>query len=215
MCPALKNIPAFLDLAASKLLPEAPSFPPAREGLNGDHVLQVGHQPPYPGSGEPKAAVVMVPVLQRAEPTVLLTVRSATLREHSGQIAFPGGRVDPEDNSLFAAALREADEEIGLPAEKVREIGYLDHYLSVTNYLVTPVVVSVAADFTLKLNPAEVEDTFEVPLALLMDPTRHELHSREIGGVRRYYYAIPYQNYYIWGVTAGIIHNMHERLFGS
>ncbi|MEN3931085.1 CoA pyrophosphatase [Microvirga sp. W0021] len=183
--------------------------------IRGDHTLQVAHQMPFEGFGNPKPAVVMVPILMRPEPTVLLTVRASSLREHSGQISFPGGRVDETDKSLYAAALREADEEIGLPQDKVSLLGYLDFYLSVTNYLVTPVVAKVAPDFVMQLNPDEVDEAFEVPLAFLMNPEKHELHSRMLRGMKRYYYAIPYQERYIWGVTAGIIHNMYERLFTS
>lgn len=216
MSSLLKDNEAFLSLAADKLLPAAPVCQPGIGGkLNGDHSLQVGNQQPWSSRGEPRSAVVMVPVMQREEPTVLFTVRSAALREHSGQVAFPGGRVDPGDRTLFDAALREADEEIGLPRENVGLLGYLDFYLSGTNYLVTPVVAKVEPGFAMKLNPGEVTETFEVPLTFLMDPSRHQLQSRVFAGTRRYFYAISYGEHYIWGVTAGIIHNMYERLFRS
>ena len=167
-------------------------------------------------NGEAKAAAVLVPVVTRAEGMmVLLTERATGLRAHSGQIAFPGGRVDDGDPSPVAAALREAEEEIGLDAAHVRPLGYLDAYLSSTGYLVTPVVGLVAPTLSLRLNRDEVSDAFEVPLGFLMDPTKHEIHSREWNGRQRRYYAIPFGERYIWGVTAGIIRNLYERLYGT
>lgn len=164
--------------------------------------------------GKAKAAAVLVPVIAHPdETTVLLTQRATGLRAHSGQIAFPGGRLDPDDASPLAAALREADEEIGLAAGYVRPLGYLDAYLSGTGYLVTPAVALVAPGAPLALNPHEVTETFEVPLGFLMDPARHEIHSREWNGRLRRYYAIPFGDRYIWGVTAGIIRNLYERLY--
>ncbi len=214
MSTLLTNKNSFLDLASSRLLPAAPSCSVGeREEQRGDHALQIGKQDPYVRTGKPKAAAVMVPVMMRDEPTVLFTVRSDSLREHSGQVAFPGGKVDMADSTLLDAALREADEEIGLPSGNVGLLGYLDSYLSGSNYLVMPVVAKVDPDFSMKLNPGEVSDTFEVPMSFLMDPAHHQLHSREFAGVTRYFYAISYEQRYIWGVTAGIIHNMYERLF--
>ena len=164
--------------------------------------------------GKAKAAAVLVPVIAHpGETTVLLTLRATGLRAHSGQIAFPGGRLDPDDASPLAAALREAEEEIGLAADHVRPLGYLDAYLSGTGYLVTPTVALVAPGAPLALNPDEVSETVEVPLGFLMDPARHEIHSREWNGPLRRYYAIPFGDRYIWGVTAGIIRNLYERLY--
>jgi 8-oxo-dGTP pyrophosphatase MutT (NUDIX family) len=151
----------------------------------------------------------------REEPTLLLTERASHLRQHSGQIAFPGGRVDPTDESIEAAACREAEEEIGLDSRFIHPLGYLDAYLSGTNYLVMPLVARVSPSYALNINPHEVADVFEVPLGFLMDPARHELHSREWKGRLRRYYAIPYEERYIWGVTAGIIRNLYERLYTS
>jgi 8-oxo-dGTP pyrophosphatase MutT (NUDIX family) len=144
--------------------------------------------------------------------TVLFTERAAHLRDHSGQIAFPGGKIDPADPSPLAAALREAEEEIGLDRAFVRPLGYLDHYLSGTGFLVTPVVGLVRPQAPLHLNPNEVADAFEVPLDFLVDVANHALHSREWRGRQRRYYAIPFGDRYIWGVTAGIVRNLSERL---
>ena len=163
----------------------------------------------------PKPAAVLVPVVNHAaEATILLTLRVQTLRAHSGQIAFPGGRIDPEDASPAEAALREAREEIGLDPACVVPIGYLDPYLTGTGYLVIPTVAVVEPPFTLTLNPSEVADTFEVPLAFLMNPCNHLRHSRDFNGTLRNFYAMPYAERYIWGATAGMLRNLFERLYG-
>ena len=127
---------------------------------------------------------------------------------------YAEGAPDPEDGSALEAACREAEEEIGLSRRFVRPLGYLDAYLSGTNYLVTPVVARVEPGYTLALNPDEVAATFEVPLRFLMDAANHQLHEKELRGRRRRYYAMPYGAHYIWGVTAGIIRNLYERLYG-
>ncbi len=204
------DMPDFLALAAERLRPEPPDPNDALANPRGDHSLD---NVPLVHPLEPKPAAVLVPVVVREEPMLLLTERSAHLRQHSGQIAFPGGRVDPTDDSVMAAAYREAEEEIGLDGRFISPLGYLDAYLSSTNYLVTPVVGRVSPSYTLSLNPHEVADAFEVPLSFLMDPARHELHEREWKGGRRRYYAMPYEGRYIWGVTAGIIRNLYERLY--
>jgi 8-oxo-dGTP pyrophosphatase MutT (NUDIX family) len=156
---------------------------------------------------------VLIPVVDHPEPTVLLTLRTSGLSTHAGQIAFPGGRIDPSDVSPLAAALREAEEEIGLEQSVIEPLGYLRPYLSGTGFRIVPTVARIAPGFALRINPKEVEDTFEVPLAFLMGPENHQQHSREWRGMMRTYYAMPFGERYIWGVTAGILRNLYERLY--
>lgn len=160
-----------------------------------------------------RPAAVLVPVVDHPEPTVLLTLRAAALSTHAGQIAFPGGRIDPGDSSPLAAALREAQEEIGLDPQYIEPLGYSDLYLSGTGFRIVPAVARVQPGFTLSLNRAEVDDVFEVPLAFVMGPENHQLHSREWRGMMRTYYAMPFGERYIWGVTAGILRNLYEKLY--
>jgi 8-oxo-dGTP pyrophosphatase MutT (NUDIX family) len=153
-----------------------------------------------------------VPIVDRIDPTVLLTQRAAHLPDHAGQIAFPGGKIDPEDASPLAAAMREAQEEIGLEARFIEPLGYLDLYMSTLGYRIVPMVARVAPGFKLTLSPHEVEDAFEVPLAFLMEPGNHQQHRRDWKGMQRTFYAIPFGDRYIWGVTAGILRNLYERI---
>ena len=215
---ASPEVAAFLARAATRLHADPPG--PIEPGADprGDHSLQGELDPEgalLRGALErpPRLAAVLVPVVPRPEGvTVLFTERAAHLRDHAGQIAFPGGKIDAADPSPRAAALREAFEEIGLAADRVRVLGYLDPYLTGTGFLVTPVVGLLALPLALQLNPAEVAAIFEVPLAHLMDPGRHELHAREWRGRMRRYYAIPHEGRTVWGVTAGIVRNLYERL---
>jgi len=146
---------------------------------------------------------------------VLLTQRTVHLPQHAGQIAFPGGKIDAGDASPLAAALREAHEEIGLEREVIEPIGYLDVYMTTLGFRIVPLVARVAPEFTLTLNPGEVDNAFEVPLSFVMSLTNHQTHSREWQGMLRTYYAIPFGERYIWGVTAGIFRNLYERIYGE
>ena len=204
----------LLERAACRLRPEPPTFLEPRSDLKGDHAFDAAGRSTV-APGKPRNAAVLVPIVMRQEgPAVLLTERASGLRNHSGQIAFPGGRMDPEDETPVETALREAEEEVGLARRHVRPLGYLDAYLSSSNYFVLPVVAAVEPAMSLRPNPHEVAEAFEVPLGFLMDEANHELHARSWRGGIRQYYAIPYGKRYIWGVTAGILRNMHEKLFG-
>ncbi len=167
------------------------------------------------GVAATKPAVVLVPVVARAEPTVLLTQRTADMPSHPGQIAFPGGGIQPGDASPTAAALREAQEEIGLDPAKIDPIGYLDLFLTFSGFRILPLVARVAADHSLILDRREVSEAFEVPLAFLMTPANHQYLKRDWKGIERHYYAITYSDRYIWGITAGILRNMYERIYGE
>lgn len=158
-----------------------------------------------------KPAAVLVPVVDRAEPSVILTLRTPDLTSHAGQIAFPGGKIDPHDVSPVGAALREAQEEIGLEPAFVEPLGYLDLYLTFSGFRILPTVARVGPDYALTLNRSEVADAFEVPLDFLMEPLNHQRQSRDWNGITRQYYAMPYLDRHIWGVTAGILRNLYER----
>jgi 8-oxo-dGTP pyrophosphatase MutT (NUDIX family) len=167
------------------------------------------------GVAASRPAAVLVGVVDRPDPAVILTMRTAHLPSHAGQIAFPGGKIETQDGGPLAAALREAHEEIGLDAALVDPLGYLDLYLTFSGFRILPVVARVEPDYRLTLNADEVADAFEVPLAFLMGPENHQKHQRDWKGIIRHYYAMPYQDRYIWGVTAGILRNLYERVYGS
>ena len=160
-----------------------------------------------------RPAAVLVPVVDHPEPTVLLTQRSAHLPDHAGQVSFPGGKIDKSDTDPMASALREAEEEIGLDRGHVEPLGYLDLYMTTLGYRIVPVVARVKPGFKLTLNTSEVDATFEVPLVFLMDQNNVQRHSRDWQGMTRHYYAITFGERYIWGVTAGILRNLHERIY--
>lgn len=197
---------------AGRLFREPPLVAEPAHFVTGDHAL--GND--LPDIRPMRPAAVLVPLVARGPAwSMLLTQRSATLRQHAAQVAFPGGKIDAEDASPLAAALREAHEEIGLPAAQVEPLGYLDGYLSATGYSILPVVGVVDPAFAPVPNPDEVDEVFEVPLDFLMDVNHHERHAREWQGTLRHYYAMPYGRHYIWGATAGIIRNLYERVYAE
>lgn len=163
-----------------------------------------------------RQAAVLVALVTRDQPTVLLTRRADHLASHSGQIAFPGGKVDEGDADAIAAALREAEEEIGLPPAQVEVLGAMPDYLTGSAFRITPVVALVRPGFTLHPNPHEVADVFEVPLAFLMNPAHHRRHALDWEGRRLEWLAMPYDEpageRFIWGATAAMLRNLYRFL---
>jgi 8-oxo-dGTP pyrophosphatase MutT (NUDIX family) len=187
-----------------------------------------GWEPEIAGDGRlfadrtPAHASVLVPLVAReGGPTVLLTRRTDHLRDHAGQISFPGGRAEDSDDDVVHTALREAQEEVGLAAEHVDVIGALPVYTTVTGFIVTPVVALVQPGFTLALDEFEVAEAFEVPLAFLMNPAHHQRHEFEFAGVQRRFLSMPWEGpgadgqvhrYFIWGATAAMLRNLYAFL---
>lgn len=156
---------------------------------------------------------MLVPIVAHAQGlALLLTRRAAHLKFHPGQVSFPGGRVDAADSGPEAAALREAREEIGLAPERVELLGRLPEYLTGTNYRITPVVGIVTPPLALRPDPAEVEEVFELPLAVVLDPANHRRDAREWQGRTRQFFVIPHDKHYIWGATAGMLVNLYRHL---
>ncbi len=164
----------------------------------------------------PSPAAVLLPVVMRPVPTLLLTQRTSHLPTHGGQIAFPGGKIDPHDNGPISAALREAEEEIGLPAPQVEVLGTLPVYTTGTAFVITPVVALVLPGHTLNPNPGEVAEVFEVPLAFLMNPAHHQRRETLWDGRMRQWFSMPYPDQgkerFIWGATAGMLRNFYRFL---
>lgn len=173
----------------------------------------------FPGR-ESAAASVLVPIVRRPDGLrVLLTRRTDHLRDHAGQISFPGGRAEPTDADAVATALREAEEEVGLPPDCVEVIGAMPHYTTVTRFVVTPVVGLIAPDYPVRLDAFEVAEAFEVPLAFLMTPAHHRRHEFEFAGVKRQFLSMPWgqpggpaDEYFIWGATAAMLRNLYHLL---
>jgi len=207
--------------------------PVAPDRLTADALRRRFAAPPawqieFPGDGglfagrEPASASVLVPIVDRADGLrVLLTRRTEHLKDHAGQISFPGGRQEEHDADVVAAALREAQEEVGLAPEHVEIVGALPVYTTVTAFRVTPVVALVEPRFSLALDPFEVAEAFEVPLAYLMDPRHHRRHRFEAEGVTRHFLSMPWdgldaegrpRQYFIWGATAAMLRNLYRFL---
>jgi 8-oxo-dGTP pyrophosphatase MutT (NUDIX family) len=206
----------FFERARTRLALDAP---PALDDPNvvpdkGDHELNLEMKALW--AVRPiRPAAVLVPVVDRTEPTVLLTQRAIHLPQHPGQISFPGGKIEPSDETPLAAALREAEEEVGLDASVVDPIGYLDLYMTTQGFRIVPLLARIAPDYRLTLNPSEVDEAFEVPLQFLMEPGNHQKHSRDWEGIKRYYFEIPFEHRKIWGVTAGILRNLYEKIYAG
>jgi 8-oxo-dGTP pyrophosphatase MutT (NUDIX family) len=185
-----------------------PNIIPASGDSGTDRMLEIvaREQPVRP-------AAVLIPVVDHPEPTVLLTQRSPHLSNHAGQISFPGGKIDATDASPLDAALREAEEEVGLARNFVDPIGYLDVYGTAFGFRILPTLARVKPGFQLTINHGEVDDAFEVPLAFLMNPANHQIHAKEFRGIARSYYAMPFAERYIWGATAGILRLLYERIY--
>jgi 8-oxo-dGTP pyrophosphatase MutT (NUDIX family) len=182
----------------------------ATAALRGDQPLDQGVLSP---SAVLTGAAVLVPLVDHpAGLTVLLTQRTAHLADHAGQISFPGGRIEPSDEHPVAAALREAEEEVGLPASHVDIVGRLDTYITGTGFEVIPIVALIRVPYPLRPDPFEVAEVFEVPLDFLVDPRNLQRGSREWQGTTRFFFALPYENRYIWGATAGMLVNLAEVL---
>jgi 8-oxo-dGTP pyrophosphatase MutT (NUDIX family) len=204
----------FFDRARARLRFEIPpglndaSIIPVSGDPGNDRMLQIiAQERPI------RPAAVLIPVVDHPQPTVLLTQRAAHLNDHAGQISFPGGKIDATDASPLDAALREAEEEIGLNREFIDPIGYLDLYATGFGFRILPTLARIKPGFKLRINEREVDDAFEVPLAFLMDPANHQLHSKEFRGMERSYYAMPFAERYIWGATAGILRVLYERIY--
>jgi 8-oxo-dGTP pyrophosphatase MutT (NUDIX family) len=211
--PALFDSAEFFARARARLRFEIPpgltdaSIVPPSGDQGTDRMLEIiaREQPIRP-------AAVLIAVVDHPQPTVLLTQRAAHLHDHAGQISFPGGKIDPEDASPLDAALREAWEEIGLSREFIDPIGYLDLYGTGFGFRILPTVARIRPGFSLRISEDEVDDAFEVPLAFLMDAANHQVHSKEFRGIMRSYYAMPFQQHYIWGATAGMLRVLYERI---
>ena len=204
----------FFARARARLTLDAPAGidDPAVTPARGDHdadpvMLKIAAMRPI------RPAAVLVAIVDRPEPTVLLTQRAQHLPDHAGQVSFPGGKIDKSDDSPLASALREADEEIGLDRQFVEPLGYLDLYMTTLGYRIVPLLARVKPGFSLTLNTREVDASFEVPLAFVMDQANMQRHSRDWQGMTRHYYALTFGERYIWGVTAGILRNLYERIY--
>jgi 8-oxo-dGTP pyrophosphatase MutT (NUDIX family) len=213
------SIDRFLTLSRQKLdlNVAAASNDVSIEAPRGDHVLNPGYGPSAETIAKGlRPAAVLIPIIVRDEGAqVLFTTRTDHLPSHAGQVAFPGGKIEPGDATPLSTALRETREEIGLQEKFVDPLGYLPPYQTTTGYRVTPVVGIVRPGFELVPDANEVEDIFEVPLEFLMDPVNHTKESRVWNGRARHFFVIPHGKHHIWGITAGIVRLLYEEIFIS
>jgi 8-oxo-dGTP pyrophosphatase MutT (NUDIX family) len=205
----------FRARAEARALPllDMAAIAPGASGLRGDHDAEGGLMMDVAPDGYRLAAVLIAVVDHPGEATVLLTRRAADLPSHGGQVAFPGGKMEPADATVIDTALREAQEEIGLAPALVTPIARLDTYHTGSGFRIVPVLGVVSPGFMLAPDASEVDEVFEVPLQFLMTVANHQRHSIEWQGRQRFYYAMPYGERYIWGATAGILRIMYERLY--
>ena len=200
---------SLLEARLAGMRPGTRTAPGAAPGRRGDDLFDLGQ----PHNGPLTPAAVLVPLVERADGfAIMLTQRTAHLRDHAGQISFPGGRVEKSDASPEAAALREAEEEIGVAPEAVEVLSRLDTYETRTGFEVVPVVGVVAPEVEVVLDPFEVAAVFEVPLAFVLDPANHVIQERVFQGTRRQFYVLQYEDRMIWGATAGMLVNLYEVL---
>jgi 8-oxo-dGTP pyrophosphatase MutT (NUDIX family) len=200
------SIEDFRRRAAERLHPAPPDPKDPGAVVIGEHALLAPHVTPRP-------AAVLIGVVPRDAPQLLFTQRAKTLPVHAGQISFPGGKREPDDASPLATALREAEEEIGLDRALVRPLGYLDLYVTNSGFGVVGAVAEIDPGYRVTLAPEEVEDAFEVPLGFLMQAENHRVEMREWAGGLREVHHMPWRGRHIWGVTAGMLKNLHQRLY--
>lgn len=215
--PTIITASPMLEELRSRLQPVPPlaAIPRQYEAVaKGDFQLNPNFTPLWPGPLMPAAVLVPVVAYEDGE-RVILTKRTAHLSNHAGQISFPGGRIDPEDPDVIATALRETEEEIGLDRLHISILGALDAYVTGTGFVVVPVVGMVRPGFSLRLQQHEVAEVFEVPFGFLMNHRNHQRHKGVFNGVERQWWAMPYEDKYIWGATAGMLRNLHDLLHGD
>lgn len=218
----LTDATPFIERARPRLLSDAEPHDELRAGPSDFDLNETPHDTAGIGSerraapdgivAELRPAAVLVGIVARQPLTVLLTRRTAHLSEHGGQIAFPGGRIEPSDETATAAALRETREEIGLHTHAIQPLGFLPSYRTSTGYRICPLVGVIQPPFDVFPDAREVADIFEVPLAYLMTDANHRIDSRIWQGIERRFYAMPYEQHYIWGATAGILKSLHRSL---
>ncbi|NVK19598.1 MAG: CoA pyrophosphatase [Methylocystaceae bacterium] len=195
-------------LSPEDLIAKLSDYKPLSHDIRGDHDLN-GFRP-EPDNRE--AAVLVLLVRREDDLSILFTKRTDHLSNHPGQISFPGGHTEEEDETAEHAALRETEEEVGIPDDRIEVIGQLNDYVTRTGFRVTPIVGMIDAPYEINPDPHEVAEVFEVPLSFLLDSANHQKCSRIFQGVKRHFWAMPYEDYYIWGATAGMLRNLYSIL---